>query len=177
MLDIEQYQIIGQQLSKENASEFVRTLIGKYASSVEKTSELLEYIPKLAEKQLRIKQSLLNQYSWGMDMMIADRHSHPGKYKKDDAHMRFCTLYYVCKTHFLNGNAEHDSIAGKDFFNEFVEIIKEKKEFNYTNEKDWEWIYSTAGGADWLESVIKQHVDSEFVKPEDKVTRWNKSIW
>mgnify|MGYP003312126579 CR=1 FL=1 len=48
---------------------------------------------------------------------------------------------------------------------------------NYTSEKDWEWIYSTAGGADWLESVIKQHVDSEFVKPEDKVTRWNKSIW
>ena len=32
-----------------------------------------------------------------------------------------------------------------------------------TSEKDWEWIYTTAGGADWLESVIKQNIDSKFV--------------
>lgn len=65
------------------------------------------------------------------------------------------------------------------FLDEFVEILKEKKEFDYTNEEDWEWIYTTAGGADWLESVIKQNIDSEFVKPKNtKVTcRSFKDIW
>ena len=68
---------------------------------------------------------------------------------------------------------------GKAFFNEFVEMLKEKKEFDYTNEKDWEWIYTTAGGADWLESVIKQNIDNEFVRPKNtKITcRSFKDFW
>lgn len=179
MLSMEQYKIIDEQLSKENASEFVKTLLVKYGNSVETISELLSYIPKLAEKQLTIKQKRITQYSWGMDLMIGDRYTHPGKYKKDDVHGRFVTLLYTCKAHFVNSNAEHDSVAGKAFFNEFVEMLKEKKEFDYTSEKDWEWIYTTAGGADWLESVIKQNIDEEFVKPNNtKVTcRTYKDIW
>jgi len=174
MLSIEQENIISEQLLKDNSSEFVKMLINRYANTVENVSELLSYIPKLAERQMNMKQSCLNQYSWGMNMLISDRCAHPGKYTKNDAHMRFCTLYYVCKAHFRNGNAEHDSVACKTFFTEFVEMLKEKKEFDYTNDKEWDWIYSVAGGAGWLESVIKQHIDPEFVKPNDKNMRWCK---
>jgi len=174
MLSTEQEIIINEQLLKDNSSEFVKTLMNRYANTVENVSELLDYIPKLAEKQLRMKQSCLNQYSWGMNMLIVDRDIHPGKYTKDDRHMRFCTLYYVCKIHFKNGNAEHNSVACRNFFNEFIEMLKEKKEFDYTNDKDWDWIYSTAGGAEWLEDVIKQHIDPEFMKPNDRNTRWRK---
>lgn len=167
MLSMEEYKIIEEQLSKDNASEFVKVLMSKYANSVETITELLNYIPKLAEKQLIIKQSRLNQYSWGMDLMIGDRYMHPGKYKKDDSHGKFVMLLYTCKAHFINGNFEHCSVSGRAFFNEFIEMLKEKKEFDYTNDKDWEWIYTTAGGADWLESVIRQNIDSEFVKPKN----------
>lgn len=73
MLTIEQYKIIDEQLSKENATEFVKTLLSKYGNTVETLGELLNYIPKLAEKQLEIKQKRLYQYSWGMDLMIGDR--------------------------------------------------------------------------------------------------------
>lgn len=179
MLSMEQYKIIDEQLAKENASEFVKMLLVKYGNTVETIGELLDYIPKLAKKQLEIKQKRINQYSWGMDLMIGDRHMHPGKYKKDDVHGRFVTLLFTCKAHFINGNAEHDSKAGQAFFSEFIEILREKKEFDYANEEDWEWIYTTAGGADWLESVIKQNIDSEFVKPKNtKVTcRSFKDIW
>lgn len=171
MLSMEQYKIIEEQLAKENASEFVKTLLVKYGNTVKTIGELLNYIPKLAEKQLEIKQKRINQYSWGMDLMIGDRYMHPGKYKKDDVHGRFVMLFFTCKAHFANGNAEHDSKAGKAFFDEFVETLKDKKEFDYTNEKDWEWIYTTAGGTDWLESVIKQNIDSEFNKPKNtKIT-------
>jgi len=176
MLSIEQEIIISEQLLKETSSEFVKTLINRYTNTVENVSELLGYIPKLAEKQLKMKQLYIDQYSWGMDMMIADRHIHPGKYNKNEKHMRFCTLYFVCKAHFKNGNAEHDSVACKTFFSEFVEMLKEKKEFDYTDSKDWDWIYFAAGGAEWLESVIKQHIDPEFVKPNDKNSRRCKQV-
>ena len=114
-----------------------------------------------------------------MDLLIGDRYTHPGKYKKSDIHNRFVMLLYTCKAHFVSGNTEHSSVSRKAFLDEFVEILKEKKEFDYTNEEDWEWIYTTAGGADWLESVIKQNIDSEFVKPKNtKVTcRSFKDIW
>lgn len=168
MLSLEQYQIIKEQLSKETASEFVREIINSYASTVNKTSELLSYIPQLANKQLQMKQEKINQYSWAMDILIADRYSHPGKYTKKDTRERFCTLFYTCKAHFSTGNADRHSIAEKSFFNEFIDMLKEKKEFDYTNENDWDWIYSIAGGADWLESVIKQNIDDDFVKPKDK---------
>ena len=179
MLSMEQYKIIDEQLAKENVSEFVKTLLVKYGNTVETIGELLNYIPKLAEKQLEIKQKRINKYSWGIDLMIGDRYMHPGKYKKDDAHGRFMMLFFACKAHFINGNSEHDSKAGKAFFEEFIEMLKEKKEFDYTSETDWEWIYTTAGGADWLESVIKQNIDSEFVKPKNtNVTcRSYKDIW
>lgn len=56
--------------------------MNRYANLTETIRELLNYIPKLAEKQLEIKQKRINQYSWGMDLMICDRYMHPGKYKK-----------------------------------------------------------------------------------------------
>lgn len=179
MLSMEQSKIIDEQLLKENASEFVKTLLTKYGNTVETIGELLDYIPKLAEKQLEIKQRRINQYSWAMDLMIGDRYIHPGKYKKSDIHNRFVMLLYTCKAHFKSGNTEYSSVSGKAFFDEFVELLKEKKEFDYNSEKDWEWIYTTAGGADWLESVIQQNIDSKFVKPKiTKVTcRSYKDIW
>lgn len=179
MLSMEQYKIIEEQLAEENASEFVKTLLAKYGNTAETIGELLNYIPKLAEKQLKIKQKRINQYSWGMDLMIGDRYNHPGKYKKSDTHNRFVMLLYTCKAHFVSGNTEHSSISGKEYFDEFVEMLKEKKEFDFTSEKDWEWIYTTAGGADWLESVIKQNINSEFVKPKNtKITcRSYRDVW
>ena len=179
MLSMEQYKIIEEQLSKDNATEFVKMLIDRYAISVEAVGELLNYIPKLAERQLEITQKRINQYSWGMNLLIGDRYIHPGKYNKNDSHGRFTTLFYTCKAHFINGNAEHSSVAGKEFFNEFVEILKKKKEFDYIGEKDWEWIYTTAGGADWLERVIRQNIDNGFVKPKNTKVNFRtcKEIW
>lgn len=176
MLSYEQHQIIKEQLSKETASEFVKVMLNEYANTVDKTSELLGYIPKIAEKQLQMKQEKITQYSCATDLMIGDRYSHPGKYTKNDAHGRFCVLFYTCQVHFPFGNAEKDSIAGKAFFDEFVDMLKTKMAFDYTKYEDWEWVYSIAGGADWLENVIKQNIETDFVKPKDKSFRMSKNI-
>ncbi len=156
MLSTGQYKIIEEQLSRDNSKEFVRELIRKYANSVENIGELLNYIPKLAVKQLEIKQKRINQYSWGMDLVIADRVMHPGEYKKEDNDLKFDMLLYTCKAHFTDGNSKNYSGACKDFFLEFIDMLGKKKGFDYTNNDDWDWIYNTAECADWLESVIKQ---------------------
>ena len=168
VLSSEQEQIIIDQLSKENASEFVKKLIRSYAVSVENISELLSYIPELAEKQLTIKETVIHQYSWATDLLITDRYFHPHKYKKNDECNQFCTLLYTCMVHFKNGNADGQSESCKQFFNEFIEVLKAKKEFDYTNEEDWEWVYNTAICDDWLESVIRQNIDDKFIKPKNK---------
>lgn len=168
MLDSEQYRIIGEQIQKENASEFVKALLSAYTNTVERTSELINWIPCLAEKQLSMKQKVINQYSWATDLLIGDRHLHPHKYKKCESNNQFCVLLYTCKAHFKSGNADGQSKACTEFFNEFIEVLKSKKDFDYTNDEDWDWMYTSAGCADWLESVIKQNIDSEFVKPENK---------
>lgn len=165
MLTSEQYNIITSELSKDSASEFVHTLINAYSSTVAKTTELLEYIPSIAQKQLKIKQAQVNEYAFGTDLLIADRYTHPGKYTKKDTKMRFCSLYYVCKAHFKQGNAEKDSIAGKAFFNEFVDMLRNKAGFDYTDEDDWNWVKSISGGEDWLELVIQHNIDNQFIKP------------
>lgn len=170
MLSLEQYQIIKEELSKDTASEFVRVMLSSYANTIDKTSELLNYIPKIADRQLKFKQEKINQYSWSTDLLISDQYLHPNKYEKNELNTRFCTLFYTCKAHFFMGNAENESVAGKTFFDEFVDMLKNKKGFNYTDEKDWNWIYTTAGGSNWLENVIKQNIDSEFVKPQNKMS-------
>lgn len=167
MLTSEQYGIINEQLLKENASEFVSTLINCYANTVDRASELISYIPKIAERQLQIKQEKINQYSFATNLMLADRHLHPGKYYKLDLHGKFCMLFYTCQVHFSIGNANGSSVAGKAFFNEFVEMLKNKETFDYTDKKYWCWTYSIPGGADWLESVIRQNIDGEFQRPKE----------
>ena len=52
MLSLEQYQIIKNELTKETAKEFVKTLLDMYANNVENVSDLLSYIPQLAESNL-----------------------------------------------------------------------------------------------------------------------------
>ncbi len=103
MLSMEQYKIIEDQLKKENASEFVKMLLVKYGNTVETIGELLNYIPKLAQKQLEIKQKRINRYSCGMDLMIGDRYVHHEKYKKSNIHNKFVMLLYACKAHFISG--------------------------------------------------------------------------
>ena len=93
MLSLEQYQIIKNELTKETAKEFVKTLLDMYANNVENVSDLLSYIPQLAEKQLAIKQTVINQYSWSTDLLISDRHLHPHKYKKNEGNNRSIVIY------------------------------------------------------------------------------------
>lgn len=162
MLSLHQYKIVSELLEHENIDEILETLILRYATTVERTGKLLNLIPKLAENQLEIKQKAVNQYSWSVDLLLGDRLMHPPKYKKSEDTNRFCVLLYTCRIHFKSGNVDGQSEACKKFFSEFIEALKNRIGFDYTSKEDWKWVSSTADCSEWLESVIKQNIDSSF---------------
>lgn len=173
MLSTEQSNIIKEQLQQENAHEFVEKLIMSYATDTTKIGALLAMIPKIADRQLQIKQKQILEYVWAFNLLLSERVRYPipqrklrGK-NKDVAY--FPTLLYGCKAHFPIGNCDGGSLAEREFFSEFIEMLKNKAEFDYEDTADWEWICNTADCREWMLDVIRQHVDADFVEPEVRI--------
>lgn len=175
MLSFEQMNIINEQLNQDNAHEFVEMLIMGYATDVQRISELLSLIPKIADKQLKIKQKRIQEYAWAYDLLLGERCRYPIPKRKSKSkkeyNPNFPTLLYGCKAHFPNGNCDGRSQADKEFFTEFIETVKNKIGFDYEDKEDWGWICNTADCREWMLKVIKQNIDSEFVEPEAKIRR------
>ena len=170
MLSLEQSDIIKKQLQKENVHEFVEKLIMSYATDTNRIGELLALIPKIAERQLQIKQKQVQEYAWAYDLLLAERVRYPIPQRKSNSKKKynpdFPTLLYGCKAHFPSGNCDGGSLAEKEFFTEFVEMVKNKAGFDYESQDDWGWICNTADCREWMLEVIQQHVDADFVEPE-----------
>ncbi len=173
MLLLEQLNIIKEQLQQENAHEFVETLIVGYATDTIRIGELLTLIPKIADRQLQIKQKQILEYSWAYDLLLAERVRYPIPQRKSKSKKKynpdFPTLLYGCKAHFPSGNCDGGSLAEREFFSEFIEMLKNKAGFDYEDKDDWGWICNTADCREWMLEVIRQHVDADFVEPEVRI--------
>jgi hypothetical protein len=145
-----QLQIIEEQLQKENVSEFITELLIGYSTDVNRTSQLLSLIPKIADMQLKIVKNEVVEHSLATNLLIGATD------KKQN--MDFATLMYVSKACFPYGNCNGASPAGERFFQKFVDAIKNKKEFNYESKDDWHWICDIAQCESWMKSVIMQNV-------------------
>lgn len=170
MLSLEQSDIIKEQLQHNNAREFVEKLIMDYATDTNRIGELLALIPKIAERQLQIKQKQVQDYVWAYDLLLVERVRYPIPQRKSKGKKEydpdFFTLLYGCKAHFPSGNCDGGSQAEKEFFSEFIEMLRDKVVFDYEGEDDWEWVCNTADCREWMLKVIKQHVDADFKEPE-----------
>lgn len=149
-LTTDQISIILEQLKKENASEFVETLLLQYANDVKRTSHLLSLIPKISENQLKIVNNEVIEHSLATNLLL----SSANKNKTID----FATLLYTSKVCFPRGNCEGASQSGKEFFNKFIEAIKNKKGFDYESKKDWNWICDIADCEEWMLYIIRQNI-------------------
>lgn len=170
MISLEQSNIIKDQLLQENAHEFVEKLIMDYATDTNRIGELLALIPKIAERQLQIKQKQIQEYAWAFNLLLSERIRYSIPQRKSKSKNRdnadFPTLLYGCKAHFPSGNCDGGSQAEKEFFFEFIEMLRDKVGFDYEGEDDWGWICNTADCREWMTEVIKQHLDANFKEPE-----------
>lgn len=170
MISYEQRKIINEQLSTENALDFVKTMILCYCQTASEVTELLEFIPKIAEKGLKDKQEKINQYCWATELLLGERHMYPIPKRKSKSKKAynpdFPTLLYVGKAHFPNGNCDGGSQAEKEFWHEFIDCLMRKQGFDYTDADNWKWIKTTANCEKWFLSVIRQNIDKDFVAPK-----------
>lgn len=166
MLSIEQMQIINKQLTEDNASEFVNEVIMRYCTNVSRMTELLELIPKIAEKGIKERQERINEYYFATELLIGERCRYPIPKRKTKSKKEynpdFPTLLYTAKAHFPNGNCDGGSQADREFFAEFIQTIKDKQGFDYESKEDWKWIEGVANCKDWVLSVIVQNIDENF---------------
>jgi hypothetical protein len=155
-LEPKQYSIILEQLEKENISEFVEALIISYATDVNRTSQLLSLIPKIAEMQLKIMKNEVVDYSIATNLLMSECINN----KKCD----FATLLYTCKVYFPKGNSDGASPDGIEFFKRFIYAIKNKKGFDYESNTDWDRVCNIAQCESWMLTVIRQNVNADFNK-------------
>lgn len=166
MLDFKQIGIIKEELSKDTAKEFVTKIIIEYCSTTQRMSDLLDLIPKIAERGIQERQEKINQYYWALELMIGERCRYPIPKRKSKSKKEynpdFSTLLYVARAYFPFGNCVNGSKADKEFFEEFISTIKNKQGFDYENSEDWKWIAKTANCEEWFLNVIKQNIDEDF---------------
>lgn len=171
MLDFEQTKIIKEQIAKDNSSEFLQKLIMAYCTNTSRMTELLELIPKIAEKGIKERQERINEYYFATELLIGERCRYPVPKRKSKSKKEynpdFPTLLYVAKAYFPNGNCDRGSQADREFFAEFIQTIKEKQGFDYEDKKEWNWIENTAKCKDWFLGVIRQNIDNEFSMEEE----------
>lgn len=172
MLTIEQENIIRQELSKSTADEFVRCLLEAYSNELGNLSQLLAFIPKLADKSLNMKQREIYKYSWSTDLLLAERYNYPMNKRKvrknSENNPTFATLLYTCLSHISPETLDGQSIAVKAFFEEFVDALANKRGFDYNKESDWRWLDGTANGSQLVTWTIRTYIDKDFVPPDYK---------
>lgn len=171
MLSLEQSNVIKEQLQQENAHEFIENLIMSYATDIIRIGDLLALIPKIADRQLQIKQKQIQEYVWAFNLLLSERIRYPIQKQKlkSKEHADFPMLLYGCKAHFPCGNCDGGSLAEREFFSEFIEMVKNKAGFDYEDKNDWGWICNTADCREWMLEVIRKHVDANFVEPEVRI--------
>lgn len=169
MLSAEQKNIIREELLKSTADEFVRCLLDTYSNELENLSQLLSYIPKLADKSLNIKQREINRYNWSTDLLLGERYNYPMSKRKarknSDNNPTFPTLLYTCLSHINPNTLGGQSIAVKAFFDEFVDALKNKRGFDYEKESEWDWLDKIANGGELVTNVVRTYIDKNFVPP------------
>ena len=99
MLSLEQSNIIREQLQQENADEFVEELIMCYATDTNRIEELLVLIPKIANRQLQIKQKQILEYVWAFNLLLLERVRYPISQRKSKSKQFLDSVCVGCITH------------------------------------------------------------------------------
>lgn len=164
-LTVAQMSIINAQLRSENVNEIVETLILAYANDLNRTSDLLALIPRIASNQLRIKDKRIVEFSVACDCLLGERLTYPLNKRKCYQKVDFPTLLYGCIARFPYGNCNGASTSQQAFFQEFIDAINNKTGFDYESVDDWHWICNIAECREWMISVIKQNINEDFIEP------------
>lgn len=148
---ITQYEegLLNEILNWNDADEAIEFLIKNYAKgNVANARFLLGMIPGIADMAIEKMTEHASKHSQASYWLMCQRGMEP-----DKSGMFFASMLPVCIARFPNGNAEGCCKAEKDYFEQFLSLFQDKKQFSW--EKDRAWA-DTHGYTDYLLLVEKQ---------------------
>lgn len=134
-ISVEDYEKISAIVQSPNSKDLMENLIKIYASqSVDHATHLIEVIPAVSSAAMQILNKYLVDSCQVSTMLINQRCM-----EIDKEGMYFASMVPVCKQMFPKGTIEGHSKAQKEYFDLFLKLFKDKKQFDWNNPLDISW--------------------------------------
>lgn len=149
MLTLHEKSLLDEIVEWNDAEEAVRYLIesfaGKGYSNALHILGLIQDVGQVVVKKATERENDFHQAAW---WLIAQREMKP-----DSSGILFSTMLPVCKAMFPNGNADRCSEVQKRYFQKFVDMLRDKKQFSWDRDKTWA---DTNGYTEYIRNVERQ---------------------
>lgn len=147
MLALNEQAIIAEVIQNENAEEMILTLINRFASkSVDNCRVIIRNNDRLIDKMMELQQKQRMEALQAAYMAVLQREFDITDYKT-----YFASMVPVCQVLFPLGTADGECLALKKYFDEFVNLLHNKKAFDIERDKSWAENY---GYLDYLILVL-----------------------
>ena len=141
-------------LQNEKAGEIIKYLMEEYAKqSVSNARELHKHTNWLVDSIIE-KTARRNQELYHAGTMLVFQRSMPANSLVKDPSTAFAVMVPVCKALFPKGTADGESEADRRYFNQFLELFRNEKAFDWKNDKRWT---DTMGYTEYLQLVEQKN--------------------
>lgn len=140
-----------QELLKSGKHEEVATVFVEEFTkdSVENCRTLLNLILTISDKAIRLMSKEVSIKSQAIFMLLLESSMDV----KRNEFTYFASMVPVCMAHFPEGNAKGYSEAEQNYFSLFCKLLRDKKAFSWSEDRDWADIY---GYTEYLKLVESQ---------------------
>lgn len=143
-------------LMDNNVDLIIKTMIKEYTQkSIYNAQNLITYMNDIISNILNIVNNDVNQLTLAGQMLILQK-----EMNKSDVHTYFATLVPVMKTLYPDGLDDNASLAQKNYFNEFIDLYKNKKVFSWDNKNDVDWA-NHYKYTDYLKMIFDKYIDKK----------------
>lgn len=149
-LSTEEYLLIDRIIQSDNCEKIIKELITKFAyRDGEHANALIAFNNSLLKVLNDVNIQKINKMHTALWMSIIQQSF---KNKKDNTY--FCTVLPVCQEYFPNGITENMSGGEKEYFVEFLKLLKN----NYDCERDKKWA-TQYHYDEYLKLIISKYFD------------------
>lgn len=142
-------------------------LLESYADNTEKLTYLNERMSQLYISRLQSQEEEICKLRNVIDLLINER-SAVNTWKRQTNFNKFVRLAVICSVVFPNAEESIETKEQEAIFHDFVELLKNKKGFDYESITDWSKPFIKIHDMRlWLTDVIIGWIDPEFVCPHN----------
>lgn len=142
--------LINRLLDDNNVDNIIHEILIRYNKKTGNTMYLLKLIESIVNDSLENTKKQLREHLTASAFLISQRIMN-----KDGSY--FASMVPVCQALFPEGVDEKDSIAAKQYFNEFLDLCRDKKMFSWENEGDVKWA-EDYGYKDYLHMIFDKYI-------------------